>query len=273
MMKSSITISLVNEARGGPFVYWSDVQEACKEAKALGFTGIEIFAPGPEALAKSEAGKIANDHGLKIAALGTGGGWVLHKWTLTSPEEKIRIHAKDFIERMIEAGAPYGAPAIIGSLQGRYCETVDQFQAHAYLEEALNYLSQKAKNVGTVLLLEPLNRYESNLIRTIDDGMSLISKVGQSDSLKLLCDLFHMNIEETNIADSLRKCGKMVGHVHLADSNRKPAGLGHTDFKPIADALKEIAYQGYISAEALPLPDSSKAAKHTIDCFNRYFNG
>ena len=80
-MKSSVTLSLVNEARGGPFVYWSDVREACKEAKALGFTGIEVFAPGPEAFAKSEAAKIASDHGLKIAALGTGGGWVLHQWT------------------------------------------------------------------------------------------------------------------------------------------------------------------------------------------------
>ena len=270
-MKSSVTISLVNEARGGPFVYWADVQEACKEAKSLGFTGIEIFAPGPEALAKSEAAKIATDHGLKIAALGTGGGWVLHKWTLTSPDEKIRNNARDFIARMIEAGAPHGAPAIIGSLQGRHCESVDQVQAHAYLEEALVYLSQKAKSAGTILLFEPLNRYESNLIRTVEEGMALVSKVGQSGSLKLLCDLFHMNIEETNIADSLRKCGAMVGHVHLADSNRKPAGLGHTDFKPIAAALKEINYQGFVSAEALPLPDSSKAANHTIDCFNRYF--
>lgn len=272
-MKSSATISLVNEARGGPFIYWEDIQGACKEAKALGFTGIEIFSPGPEALAKSEAAKIANDHGLKIAALGTGGGWVLHKWTLTSPDEKIRNNARDFIARMIEAGAPFGAPAIIGSLQGRHSESVDQAQAHAYLEDALIYLSQKAKSVGTVLLFEPLNRYESNLIRTIEEGMTLISKVGQTDSLRLLCDLFHMNIEETNMADSLKKCGAILGHVHLADSNRKPAGLGHTDFQPIAAALKDIAYQGYISAEALPLPNSSKAAKHTIDCFNRYFKG
>ena len=272
-MKSSVTLSLVNEARGGPFVYWSDVREACKEAKALGFIGIEVFAPGPEAFAKSEAAKIASDHGLKIAALGTGGGWVLHQWTLTSPEEKVRTNARDFIARMIEAGAPFGAPAIIGSLQGRHSEAVDQAKAHAYLEEALIYLSQKAKSVGTVLLFEPLNRYESNLIRTVEEGMVLISKLGQSGSLKLLCDLFHMNIEETNIAEALRKCGAMVGHVHLADSNRKPAGLGHTDFQPIAAALKDIAYQGFISAEALPLPDSSKAAKHTIDCFNRYFKG
>lgn len=272
-MKSSVTISLVNEARGGPFVYWADVLEACKEAKALGFTGIEVFAPGPEAFNKSETAKIATDHGLKIAALGTGGGWVLHQWTLTSPDEKVRTNAKNFIAQMIEAGAPFGAPAIIGSLQGRHCASVDPLQAHAYLEEALVYLSQKAKSLGTILLFEPLNRYESNLIRTVEEGMSLISKVGESNSLKLLCDLFHMNIEESNIADSLKKCGAMLGHVHLADSNRKPAGLGHTDFNPIAAALKEIAYQGFVSAEALPLPDSAKAAKHTIDCFNRYFKG
>lgn len=273
MIKSSITISLVNEARGGPFVYWDDIRAACKEAKELGFTGIEIFAPGPEVLTKSEAAKIVADHGLQISALGTGGGWVLHKWTLTSPEEKVRVNARNFIASMIEAGAPFGAPAIIGSLQGRHSEAVDPLLAHSYLEEALDFLSAKAKNAGTFLLFEPLNRYESNLVRTIDEGMALVNKIGQKDHLKLLCDLFHMNIEEADIAASLIKCGTMVGHVHLADSNRKPAGLGHTDFGPISLALKQIGYRGYVSAEALPLPDSSKAARHTIDCFNRHFKG
>ncbi len=272
-MKSSVTISLVNEARGGPFIYWEDIKVACKEAKELGFSAVEVFAPSPDILLKSEAAKIAYDYGLAISALGTGGGWVLHKLTLTSPDPAVRLKARNFILSMMEAGAPLNAPAIIGSLQGRFGDGVDLQTALTFLQDSLAFLSEKAKILGTVLLFEPLNRYESNLVRTIDEGISLVRKSDTSNSLRLLCDLFHMNIEEVNLADSLRTCGPLVGHVHLADSNRKPAGLGHTDFEPIASALKEIRYEGYISAEALPFPDSSSAAKHTIHCFNHYFKG
>jgi hypothetical protein len=80
-MLSSVTISLVPEARGGPFVFWDDVVAGCTEAKKFGFDAVEIFAPGPEELKKTNALKIVQDHGLKLAALGTGGAWVRHQWT------------------------------------------------------------------------------------------------------------------------------------------------------------------------------------------------
>jgi sugar phosphate isomerase/epimerase len=73
-----------------------------------------------------------------------------------------------------------------------------------------------------------------------------------------------MNIEETDLAASIRTAGKHVGHVHYADSNRRAMGLGHTDPKPIVSALKEIGYTGHLSAEIFPLPDSISAAKQTI---------
>ncbi|HEV3385495.1 MAG TPA: TIM barrel protein, partial [Gemmata sp.] len=64
--------------------------------------------------------------------------------------------------------------------------------------------------------------------------------------------------------------GPYVGHIHFADSNRKAVGLGHTDFTPIVSALKEIGYEGYLSAEVYPLPDSDSAAKQTIESFRKY---
>jgi sugar phosphate isomerase/epimerase len=80
-----------------------------------------------------------------------------------------------------------------------------------------------------------------------------------------------MNIEEADVAAAIRAGGKHIGHVHLADSNRRPAGFGHTDFGPIAQALRDIGYGGYVSAEAFPHPDSHAAARATIAAFNKHF--
>jgi sugar phosphate isomerase/epimerase len=80
-----------------------------------------------------------------------------------------------------------------------------------------------------------------------------------------------MNIEEADISAGIRQAGNKIGHVHFVDSNRRPAGEGHIDFGPIALALNETGYIGFASAEALPWPDSQKAAATTITTFQRYF--
>jgi sugar phosphate isomerase/epimerase len=80
-----------------------------------------------------------------------------------------------------------------------------------------------------------------------------------------------MNIEESSLADALRAAGPRLGHVHFVDSNRRAAGFGHTDFASVAQALRELSYQGYLSAEVLPWPDGETAAKQTIASFRRWF--
>jgi sugar phosphate isomerase/epimerase len=92
-------------------------------------------------------------------------------------------------------------------------------------------------------------------------------------NVKLLADLFHMNIEEIDVAAALRGGGGAIGHVHFVDSNRRPAGCGHLDFAPIVAALREIGYAGYASAECLPWPDGTAAARQTIASFRRHFRG
>jgi sugar phosphate isomerase/epimerase len=87
----------------------------------------------------------------------------------------------------------------------------------------------------------------------------------------LLADLFHMNIEEESIAGAIRESGKHIGHLHFADSNRRPVGMGHTDMKEIAQALMDIGYEGYASAEALPWPNPDAAAEQTIRAFKECF--
>ena len=267
---SSVTVSLVPEARGGPFVFWDDLPGAARSAKELGFDAIEIFPPGPEAIDVAATKKLLSDNGLKLAAMGTGAGWVKHKLHLTHPDAAIRTKAKDFIRSIIDTAGPLGAPAIIGSMQGRWGESVSREQGFGWLGEALVELGAHAKQYNVPLIYEPLNRYETNYCTTMEMGVKLLKDAGALNAL-LLADLFHMNIEEADLPAAIRAGAGYIGHIHLVDSNRRPAGMGHLDLAPIADALREIKYERFLSAEALPYPDSAAAAKQTIETYRKYF--
>lgn len=270
MIQSAVTVSLVSQARGGPFVFWDDLPAACATAAKLGFDAVEIFAPGPDAVDRGELRQLLDEHSLKLAAVGTGAGMVIHGLSLTSPDASQRQQAVAFVQSMIEFGAEFGAPAIIGSMQGQWGGDLDRNAALDLLRDALNTLAGLAADKGTALIYEPLNRYETNLICTIADGVDLMQSL-ETDNVKLLADLFHMNIEEANLADAIRAGAGHVGHVHFVDSNRRAAGMAHMDFVPIAAALRDIHYDGYASAEAFAYPDSNTAAKQTINAFRKHF--
>lgn len=270
-MKSAITISLTPEARGGPFVFWDDLAAGCEKAAKLGFDAVEIFAPSADALSTDRVRPLLDRHRLKLAGVGTGAGWVIHKLTLTSPDASIRTRAREFIRSIIDAGGKLGAPTVVGSMQGRWGESVTRETAMAWLTDALDDLGEHAARHGVPLIYEPLNRYETNMVSTQADGVSLLRSL-KTKNVKLLADLFHMNIEESDVAASIRASAGAIGHVHLADSNRRPAGNGHTDFAPIAAALRDIGYAGYVSAECLPWPNPDDAAAKTIESYRRYFD-
>ena len=268
MLRSAVTVSLVSESRGGPFVFWDDLPGACRQAAELGFDAIELFAPGPDAVSQIELSNLLKAHGLKLAAVGTGAGWVKHKLTLTGSDASIRERAIEFIRSMIDFGGPYGAPAIIGSMQGRWGDGISKKVAIDWLKEALNQLGEHARRYDVPLIYEPLNRYETNLVNTSAAGVELLESL-QTDNVRLLADLFHMNIEEADISAALKTAGRWLGHVHFVDSNRRPAGLGHMNYAPVLAALISIPYDGYLSAEAFSWPDPLGAAKQTMLEFRR----
>ena len=173
---------------------------------------------------------------------------------------------------MIPKYAHYGDAAVDRPTDrcGRFGDGIDRSTALSYLSEAMQELADHAKQYDVPLIYEPLNRYETNLINTISDGVDMIRSLN-TNNVKLLADLFHMNIEEKDIAESVRAGKGHIGHVHFVDSNRRAAGSGHTDFAPIAQALRDIQFDGYASAEALALPDSDTAAKMTIEAFRQSF--
>jgi sugar phosphate isomerase/epimerase len=270
MIRSSVTVSLVPEVRGGPFVFWDDLAGACQKARALGFDAVEVFPPSAEAVDVSGLRELLNEHGLALAAVGTGAGWVKGRLHLCLPDAAARTRAQAFIRSIIDVAGALGAPAIIGSMQGRSGEGVDHATALGYLGEALEALGEHAKPYKVPLIYEPLNRYETNMATTLDTGVQILKKLSTKNVL-LLADLFHMNIEEANLAAAIRAAAGHIGHVHFVDSNRRPAGLGHLDYAPIATALQDVGYSGFASAEAFPYPDPDAAARQTIETFRRFF--
>jgi sugar phosphate isomerase/epimerase len=265
-----VTVSLVDQARKGPFVFHDDLPAACRAAADLGFDAIELFAPSADVIRALPLAQLLKEHGLKLAAVGTGAGMVVHKLSLCDADSNRRDQAIRFIHDIMSAGAKHGAPAIIGSMQGRWDDAVSQQTATAYLRDALQQLGDHAERCGVVLQYEPLNRYETNMATTLAAGAELLKPLA-TKRIRLLADLFHMNIEETAIAGALRDAGSLVGHVHFVDSNRQAAGRGHMNYQPIVAALAEIDYDGYASAEAFPIPDSMTAARQTIETFQKCF--
>jgi sugar phosphate isomerase/epimerase len=273
-MRSAITICLVPEARQGPFVFHYDaglsgLTEGCRVAAELGFDAVEIFPGSAADVSADSLRQLVAAHGLSVAAVGTGAGWVKHRLQLCDPDASVRARACEFIEAIIDVAGDLGAAAIIGSMQGRTGEGVSHDTALAMLVDTLGTLGDRARRHGQPLLYEPLNRYETDLFNTQREAAEFLGRHGL-DGVKLLCDLFHMSIEEADMPATLAAVGPRVGHVHWADSNRRAIGMGHTDPRPIVAALQSIGYTGFLSAEIFPLPTPAEAARQSIESIRRF---
>lgn len=112
------------------------------------------------------------------------------------------------------------------------------------LEEVGRY----AEKLGTTLALEPINRYETRFFHTLEDAVGICRETG-IPNIKIMADLFHMSIEEQNIAESIIGAREYIRHIHLSDSGRLLPGHGNIDFRAVFAALKEIGYAGYMALE------------------------
>jgi D-psicose/D-tagatose/L-ribulose 3-epimerase len=110
-----------------------------------------------------------------------------------------------------------------------------------------------AEDLGVLLCMEALNRFEGYLINTAKQGIEIIEEVG-SDWLKLHLDTFHLNMEADDIADEIRKAGDYLGHFHCVANNRKIPGAGHIPWNDVRQALRDVGYRGYLVAETFVNP-------------------
>ncbi len=266
-MKKSIVVS-IQPTKFSALAFKEDFEESIKKVAHLGFDGAELAVRNPKDLKIDDVINIIKENNLEVPAIGTGQAYGEEGLSFSDPDEAIRKMAVERINNQIIFASHFNAQVIVGLIRGIIVENVNKTEAEEWTIDCLRKCTEFAKEYNIRLTLEPVNRYESNFINTLNEGMEFVKRVGVSN-LGLLADTFHMNIEEVSIYDSIIQAKDFITHVHFADSNRWAPGCGHLDFAKIVQTLKKIDYQGYVSAEILPLPDPDNCARLTIEHLNK----
>jgi sugar phosphate isomerase/epimerase len=263
-MKLSIVLS-IDAAKFDAVVYKGTVYDNIAQIADLGYDGVELAVRDPAQLDVNAIKRVLAKHDLRVPAIGTGQAYGEDGLSFTDVKEQVREAAVARITNHIRLGADLEAVVILGLIRGVTPPDVGQAQAMSWLVQALQKCAEMASKLNVKLAIEPINRYETDLINTIEQGMALLQRVGADGQvLGLLPDTFHMNIEEPSIAASLRMAAPSIFHFHVADSNRWHPGAGHLDFRRILSVLIELDYQGWVSAETLPYPDPETAAEQGL---------
>jgi sugar phosphate isomerase/epimerase len=231
--------------------------------KQLGFDGVELAVRDPSLIDQEEILKTTKALGLAISAIGTGQAWGEEGLSYTDPEADIRRKAIDRTCSHFPFAGKAKAVVIIGLLRGTRQKGVSEQQLDEWMYAAFSECCNEAESQGVRIAFEPLNRYETSLLNSVEEGLAFIDKIG-SPSLGMLLDTFHMNIEEPSIEKSIKLAGNRMFHFHYADSNRNYPGDGHLDFASILCAVQEVGYRGYVSGEHRAFPEPDVAASRGL---------
>jgi sugar phosphate isomerase/epimerase len=254
-------------AEFAPLLFAGDWRAALDTAVELGYDAIEMSVRDPDDPAVTSCDAGLRRRGLNLSAIATGQSFYSDGWSLTAEDSRVQRSLDQRMQRIIDVAAPWEALVVIGGVRGKLTgserDRVDQYRR---VIEAVRRYAEYALPRNVSLVVEPINRYETNLLNTIDEALRFIDEVDM-ENLGILADTFHMNIEEVSLAESLRSAGERVLHAQFTDSNRRAAGQGHIDFEELADVLRDVDYRGYLSTETLPFPDSRTAAEQAIEFF------
>ena len=262
-MKIALTAT-PSQARFAPILWRGEIESAFALAAELGYDGVELHLRQPGDIDRAAAHKLSVQYGLGIPTLGTGMAAAEDGLTFSDTHPEVRRKAVERIKEQIALASYLDSAVTVGLIRGRLGDDSQQRPARrAAVLACLDECCRFAQAWGVKIFLEPLNRYEADYLNTIEETLDTIEEIG-APNLQLLADTFHMNVEEVDMAAALHRAGSRLGHMHLVDSNRQAPGYGHVDMRSILQALCGIHYQGYLSFEVLPLPESRQVAGDAI---------
>lgn len=262
-MKLSVVVS-THQASFEAVSFKGSVAESLAAVAAAGYDGAELAVRNAGEVSAAELKSLAATHNLGIPAVGTGQMWGDERLSLTAHDESIRATAISRIKEHIALAAELDAFVIIGLVRGVFPDDAYKDASWQWLVEGLQELGKSADAAGVGIAIEAINRYETAYVNAAADGLDLIERVGR-DSIGLLLDTFHMNIEEPDMVESIRMCGNRLFHFHVADSNRWYPGAGHIDFPALLNTLVDTGYDGWVSGEFLPKPDGPTSIAKGIE--------
>jgi sugar phosphate isomerase/epimerase len=253
----------------GPLALFSGTfEEKIVKASDAGYQGVELMVRDADHLDWQNTKGIIERAGLGIPQVVTGELFGADGLRLICADVNVMNRAQQRMYRMIDFAAYTGTMVNIGRVRGHLEEVGGGQIGWKLALDRIGMIVDYASCKKVRVCIEPLNRYETDFINTVGEGLRFIKDL-KMNNLGLMLDLFHMNIEEVSIEAALEEAGDSFWHLHIADSHRRYPGSGHMVYEPIFATLKTINYQGYISAELLPLPNPDVAALKSIAFLNK----
>ncbi len=229
----------------------------------FGFDVIELQVENPGDWDPGRAAELLAEHGLgaSLCAVMPPGR------DLLGDTEEV-ASTQDYLRHCVDVAQRIGSRAVGGPLYSAVGRTwlLEPGERRATIErlaEALRPLVDYAGQRDVRLALEPLNRYETSLVNTAEQGLEVVAAVG-SPALGLLLDTYHMNIEEKNPAEAIRTTGPHLLHVHACGSDRGTPGADHLDWPGLARALREVRYDGPVCIESFTSENKTIAVAASI---------
>jgi len=231
-------------------------QKIFEDMSRIGYDGVELFVEDIDRFDAREVKEIADSEGMSVSSIDTSAVFLKRGLSFTDADHGKREKAVENVVKHIQGASVLNSYVTLSLVRGSAGSGEQEAVWRAL--ECIKKCCQTATNLGVVLLLEPLNRYEIDFINTLEEARSVVKEIGP-ESLGLLADTFHMNIEERSIEDSLLSVRDMLKHVHVADSNRLAPGMGHLNFERLVNVLKSIGYDGYLTVEIISKPSVKMA--------------
>lgn len=222
--------------------------------KAAGFDFVELLVPEPGELDLAATRRALADEGLGCVLAAR----VNLDRNLTSDDAAKRQAGRDYLRTCVDVAEALGARTVGGPLYGnplvfagRAPHPVDEPLRQRRVDwcvEGLRGAAPHAQAAGVVLGVEPLNRFETDILNTTRQGVALMKLVGHA-SIGLVLDTFHMNMEDDSIVDAIHAARGHVAHFQANENHRGYLGTGHIDWTAVVRALAAIGYTGTISLE------------------------
>ncbi len=229
---------------------------------AAGYDGAEI--PGePDRWAPVEVRRALAECGLTPLGLTASCMVPATRRDLAHPDPAVRDEAVAYVVDCLRFAAEIGAPLVqmLPSGETRLAPIAGWTEEWTWSVTGMQRAAREAERVGVRISIEPINRYEAYLVTNAADAIAYVDAVG-SPWVGMTLDFFHANLEEADVAASIRAAGPRLWHVHVADTNRQGLGRGHLDVGPPAAAVRAIGYAGAVVLEVMPPgPDPFRSIK------------
>ncbi len=228
--------------------------------REMGYDMVEIPVEDPNIIDTGKVKSALKEHGLSCTVCGAFGP----RRDLTNDDAAIRKEGMDYIESCLNICTELDATFFAGPMYSAVgkARMVSDEQKKIEWNRAVDNLRkvcESAKSKGLDIAIEPLNRFETDLIHRAEDVMNLISDINQSNA-KVILDGFHMNIEEPSIAEAIKTAGDKLIHVQVSENYRGTPGTGQTRWEDYMSGLKAINYQGAITIESFT-PNNQELAE------------